>query len=429
MAATTAKPNLWRVLSSRRMLICLYTGFSAGLPLFLVMQMVPAWLRDQGVSLANISLISLASLPYALRFLWAPLLDRYRLPLFGVSFDHRRGWLLLTQGLLFLAIGAVGWFDPGRSLGAIAAVSMLVAFFNASQEVVADGYRRELLPVEELGFGTAMYAQAMRLAGLIPGGLALILADHLPWSSVYWIVAAFMLVGMAATVWVPAPPVPEPPALTLRGAVVEPFRELIERFGVGRLGLLLLFLVLYKLGDYTAALLSMPFYIDIGFSLTEIGIIVKNMALVGTLAGGLIGGVLLLRVSINKALWLFGCAQMFSILMLAVLSELGPVHWMLVLAVLVENMGVGLGQTALAAFVMGAASVRFAGTQIALLNGLASIPRILATAVGGHVVELVGWTDFFVLCTLAAVPGMLLLLKVAPWREAQHRYQAVAAAG
>lgn len=428
MVAMTAKPDLLRVLFSRRMLICLYTGFSAGLPLFLVLQMVPAWLRDQGVSLANISLISLASLPYSLRFLWAPLLDRYRLPLFGASFDRRRSWLLLTQGLLFVAIGAMGWCDPDRSLGSIAVVTMLVAFFNASQEVVADGYRRELLPMEELGFGTAMYAQAMRLAGLIPGGLALILADHLPWSSVYWIVGAFMLVGMAATVWVPAPPVPDPLAVTLRGAVVEPFCELIERFGVGRLAVLLLFLILYKIGDYSAALLSIPFYIDIGFSLTEIGIIVKNTSLVATLAGGFIGGVMLLRISVNKALWLFGGAQMFSILMLAVLSNIGPVHWMLILAVLVEHLGVGLGQTALAAFVMSTASLSFAGTQIALLNGLASVPRILATAAGGHVVEMVGWTDFFVLCTMAAVPGMLLLMKVAPWREAQHRFQAATTA-
>lgn len=405
--------SLRAVLGTRRMFLCVYTGFSAGLPIFLVLQMVPAWLRAEGVGLADIALLSLASMPYALRFLWAPLLDRYRV--FGSAFDRRRGWLLLTQVLLFLSIGAIGGLEPTRSLNNVGMLVLLVAFFNASQEVVADGYRRELLPAAELGLGTSLYSQAMRLAGLIPGGLALILADYLPWSAVYWIVAAFMLVGMLATLLVRPPAVAEPPSLTLRDAVVEPFRDLRRRFGGGPLALVLLFLTLYKLGDYTAGLMSMPFYIDLGFSLTEVGLVVKNASLAGTVTGGLIGGVLLLRISINRALWLFGAAQMLSILALAALAAAGPKLWLLLVAVLVENLGVGLGQIALATFVMNCANVRFAGTQIALLNGLAAIPRILATAAGGRVVEWVGWTEFFLLCTLAALPGMLLLLKVAPW--------------
>lgn len=398
---------------NRRMLICVFTGFSSGMPLYVLLQMVPAWLRDLNVSLADIALFALVGMPYTWKFLWAPLLDRYAPPWFG----RRRGWLLVTQVLLLGAIGTIGWCDPVRSLTAVAALTFLTALFSATQDVAIDAYRRELLPDVELGLGNAVHVQAYRLAGLVPGSLALILADHMPWSSVYWIVAAFMLIGIAMTLAVREPAVPEGQPRTLREAVVEPFHELVSRLGWRHTGLVLAFLVLYKLGDNMATALSTPFYMDLGFSLTEIGLVAKNAALWPAVFGGLLGGAIMLRVGINRALWLFGVVQLVSILGFAILAEAGPILWLLALVIGFEYLGVGLGTAAFVAFIARTTNRRYAATQLALFTALAALPRTLVNAATGVIVEAIGWTSFFLLCTLIAVPGMLLLFKVAPWHE------------
>lgn len=398
---------------NKRMLICVFTGFTSGLPLYVLIQLVPAWLRTEGVGLAEIGFFALIQFPYTWKFLWAPLMDRFTLPFLG----HRRGWMLLTQLALFASIAALGFVNPELSIWTVAYLSAAVAFFSASQDVVLDAYRRELLPDVELGLGNAIHVQIYRLSGLVPGALALILADHLPWHTVFIVVAAFMLVGIVLTLSVSEAIAEPTPPQTLRAAVVEPFREFLGRAGVGSALYVLAFLFLYKLGDNMATALQSPFFIDVGFTLTQIGTVAKFSSLTAAIIGGMVGGLIMVKLPINRALWLFGVVQIVSILGFAALSVIGPNLWMLGFAVAFEYLGVGLGTAALTAFIARSTHVAFAATQFALFTALAATPRTLASAVTGVIVEHTGWTNFFLLCTVLAVPGMLLLLKVAPWNE------------
>jgi PAT family beta-lactamase induction signal transducer AmpG len=398
---------------NKRMLICVFTGFTSGLPLYVLIQLVPAWLRTEGVGLAEIGFFALIQFPYTWKFLWAPLMDRFTLPFLG----HRRGWMLLTQLALFASIAALGFVDPELSIWTVAYLSAAVAFFSASQDVVLDAYRRELLPDVELGLGNAIHVQTYRLSGLVPGALALILADHLPWHTVFIVVAAFMLVGIVLTLSVSEAIAEPTPPQTLRAAVVEPFREFLGRAGVGSALYVLAFLFLYKLGDNMATALQSPFFIDVGFTLTQIGTVAKFSSLTAAIVGGMVGGLIMVKLPINRALWLFGVVQIVSILGFAALSVIGPNLWMLGFAVVFEYLGVGLGTAALTAFIARSTHVAFAATQFALFTALAATPRTLASAVTGVIVEHTGWTNFFLLCMVLAVPGMLLLLKVAPWNE------------
>lgn len=398
-------------LLNKRMLICLCTGFSSGLPLYLLIQLVPAWLRFEGVGLAEIGLFSLIGFPYTWKFIWSPLMDRFTPPFLG----RRRGWLLLTQVALVASIAGMGYVQPALSIGLVAYLAAAIAFFSASQDIVLDAYRRELLPDIELGVGNAVHVQAYRLAGLVPGSLALILSDHLPWHSVFIVVAAFMGVGIALTLFITEPPRHPAAPKTIRDAVVEPFREFLGRAGVGPALFVLAFLFLYKLGDNMATALQTPFYIDIGFTATEIGTVAKLASLVAVIVGGIVGGLVMVKLSINRALWLFGFVQIISILGFALLSEVGKNLWMLGAATAFEYLGVGLGSAAMVAFMARSTSPAFAATQFALFTALAAVPRTLANSVTGILVERIGWTPFFLLCTALAIPGMLLLFKVAPW--------------
>jgi PAT family beta-lactamase induction signal transducer AmpG len=395
------------------MLICVFTGFASGMPLYLLYQLVPAWLRDGGVSLADIGLFALVGIPYTWKFAWAPMMDRYVPPFLG----RRRGWMLLTQIALFLFIGVLGWIEPAQSLGLIAAVAVAVSFFSASQDIVLDAYRREILADEELGLGSSIHVTAYRISSLIPGSLALILADHLPWSSVFWIVAGFMLVGIGLCLSVSEPDSELPPARGLQDAVVAPFREYLQRRGMKPLLLILAFMFLYKLGDSMATALSTPFYLDLGFSMTEIGLIAKHAALWPAIFGGLMGGVIMLRLGINRALWLFGVVQVVSIFGYAILAQAGAVKWLLAAVIAFEYLGVGMGTAAFTAFIARETSKQYAATQFALFTALAALPRTFANASTGVIVEAIGWTEFFLFCAAIALPGMLLLFWVAPWRK------------
>jgi len=398
---------------NRRMLICVFTGFSSGLPLYLLFQLVPYWLRSEGVGLAEIGFFALIQFPYTWKFLWAPIMDRYTLPFLG----HRRGWILVTQIALLVSMAGLGAFKPEFSLWTIASLAAGVAFFSASQDVVLDAYRRELLPDVELGLGNSIHVQAYRLSGLIPGGLALILSDHLAWHSVFIIVALFMLVGIVMTLVIDEAIKDPTPPRTLKASVVEPFREFIGRSGLKPALLVLVFLFFYKLGDNMATALQTAFFYDVGFSGTQIGTIAKLVGTTAAIVGGMLGGLIMVKLSINRALWLFGLVQISSILGFALLSVVGANPWMLAFAMAFEYLGVGLGTVALTAFMAKSTNVAFAATQFALFSALASVPRVLAGTTTGLIVEQVGWTNFFFICTVLAVPGMLLLFKVAPWNE------------
>ena len=407
------RETLREAILNRRMLICVFTGFTSGLPLYVLFQLVPGWLRTEGVGLAEIGFFALVQFPYTWKFLWSPVMDRFTLPFLG----HRRGWMLVTQVLLLVSMGLMGFIEPDLNLWIVAYLSAVVAFVSASQDIVLDAYRRELLPDVELGLGNSIHVQAYRLSGLVPGALGLILADYFDWHIVFVIIALFMFVGIVMTLVIDEAIAEPTPPQTMRDAVVDPFRDFIGRSGLAPALLVLAFLFFYKLGDNMATALQTPFFIDVGFTLTQIGAIAKTAGLIAAIAGGMVGGLVMVKLPINRALWVFGVVQIVSILGFALLAELGANPWMLGVVVAFEYLGVGLGSAALIAFMAKTTNPAFAATQLALFTALASVPRVFANAVTGVIVEATGWTGFFLLCTALAVPGMLLLFRVAPWNE------------
>ena len=406
-------PSFKEAIFNKRMLICIFTGFSSGLPLFVLYQLVPGWLRDEGVSLTEIGLFSLIGIPYVWKFIWSPLLDRYSLPVFG----RRRSWMLLTQVLLLLSIAAFGFINPVMDIWSVAYLAAAVAFFSASQDIVLDAYRRELLAEHELGLGNSIHVQAYRLSGLVPGSLAFILADHMAWQSVFIIVAVFMLVGVALTLFIKEINNEHITPKTLQDAVVLPFKDFISRKGVKSALQILAFLFLYKLGDSMATALQTPFFIDLGFSKTEIGVVAKTASLIAMTIGLIVGGLVMIKLSINRALWLFGVVQIVSILGFAALAEIGHNTYALAITMGFEYLGVGLGTAAFTAFIARATNPAFAATQFALFTALTALPRTFANATTGVIVEQIGWTSFYFVCTALAIPGMVMLLKVAPWSD------------
>ncbi len=401
-----------KALFNRRMLICIFTGFSSGLPLWILINLLPAWLRSEQVDLTSIGLFALMQLPFTWKFLWSPLLDRYALPMLG----RRRGWMLITQIALLMSIPLFGMLEPRLDLWTIAWLAAAVAFFSASQDIVLDAYRRELLPDLELGLGNSIHVQAYRVSSLVPGALALVLADHISWQSVFLITALFMLPGIANTLLVAEPARSRNAPKTLTEAVVEPFHEFVTRAGWGEALLILGFIFLYNLGASMATALATPFYLDMGFSKSDIGLIAKNAGLWASVAGGLLGGLWMIKIGINRGLWLFGAVQVVSILGFALLAHANRADRVLLAGVIgFEALGVGLATAAFIAFIARATDPRYTATQFALFTSLAVVPRTLINATTGWIVEQIGWFDFFLLCTGLALPGMLLLLRVAPW--------------
>ena len=403
------------------MLICVFTGFASGLPLYLLLNLVPAWLRTEHIDLKVIGAFALIQFPYTWKFLWSPLLDRYAVPILG----RRRGWMLLTQAALLVVIASLGGFSPQRDLSMIVLLTTLLAFLSATLDIALDAYRRELLFDNELGLGNAVHVNAYRISGLIPGSLALILADHLPWDMVFMITALFMLPGMVMTLLVNEPLVAHAPK-TLRDAVVEPFHEFITRKGWQSALLILAFLFFYKLVDSLCTALATPFYLDMGFSKSQIGLIAKNAGLWPAVIGALLGGIWMLKIGINRALWLFGVVQVVSIFGFYWLASVGhhaeitPVELaQLAFVIGLEAFGVGLGTAAFVAYIAHTTHPAFTATQFALFTSLAAVPRTFVNATAGWLADQMGWSGFFLLCAALAIPGMLLLLKVAPWGETQ----------
>ena len=409
---------------NRRMLICIFTGFASGLPLYLLLNLVPAWLKTEGLSLRAIGAFALIQFPYTWKFLWAPLLDRYGiLPWLG----RRRSWMFVSQLGLLAAIAWLGHLSPRDDLPLIVVLTAVLAFLSATQDIALDAFRREILPDAELGLGNAIHVNAYRIAGLVPGSLALILADHLPWSQVFLITAAFMVPGLLMTLSVCEPLAAGGTPRTLREAVVEPFREFFGRHGTQSALLVLAFLFFYKLGDSLCTALATPFYLDMGYTKTEIGIIAKNAGLWPAVAGGILGGVWMFKLGINRALWVFGVVQAVTILGFLGLAWVGAAEStparLILLALVIgsEAIGVGLGTTAFVAFMARTTHPAYTATQLALFTSLMAVPRTVINAGAGWLVEQMGWTGFFALCFLLALPGMLLLLRVAPWHEPADR--------
>lgn len=415
-------PNWLTPLLTRRMMICVFTGFSSGLPLYLLLNLLPAWLRSDGVDLKTIGLFALIQFPYTWKFLWAPLLDRY-VPPIGIA-GRRRAWMLLTQVGLVAAIAGIGVFSPSTDIGTVLLIGGTIAFLSATQDIALDAYRRELLSDSELGLGNSVHVNAYRIAGLIPGSLSLILADHLPWQQVFVITALFMVPGAVLACVIAEPATSKAMPKTLSQAVVEPFNEFISRAGVKEALLILAFIFFYKLGDSMCTALATPFYLDMGYAKSDIGLVAKNAGLWPAVIGGLLGGLWMVKLGINRALWLFGVVQFLSIFGFAWLAWLGPnttvgVAELTSLALVIgfEALGVGLGTAAFVAFIARATSPLYTATQFALFTSLAAVPRTFINATTGVLIENLGWVNFFFLCGALALPGMALLLKVAPWHQ------------
>ena len=402
--------SMLEVILSGRMLVALVMGFSCGLPLLLTITVLQAWMKEEGVDLTVIGMMALVGLPYTLKFLWAPFLDRFTLPFLG----RRRGWLLVAQVALIVSIAGLGSTDPGNSPWMVAFAAFLVTFFSASQDIVVDAYRREDLPDQELGLGSSLYVNGYRMGMLLASGGGLIMADSIPFSRVYLIMAACILPGVLTTLLAPEPEITLGTPKTVKEAALDPLVEYFRRQGAVWM---LAFILLYKIGDAMASAMTTPFYLDIGFSKTEIGTIVKLFGFWATIAGTLAGGVLMLRLGINRSLWVFGFFQAISTACFALLARIGHSVAALSGVIAFENLSSGMGTAAYMAFMASITNKRFTATQYALLTSLMGVPRVLASAPTGFLAKNLGWASFFIACTLIAIPGMLLLLKFAPWNS------------
>ncbi len=391
-----------KLIFSPRMLVSFLMGFSCGVPLLLTLSVLQAWMKESGVDLGTIGLFSLVGLPYTLKFLWSPILDRFSLPLFG----RRRGWMLLFQLLLMLAIAGLGLSNPAENPWLVAGAAFLVTFFSASQDIVVDAYRREDLSDNELGLGSSLYVNGYRVGMLLAGSGGLILADHFSFGQVYLMMAASLFVGIVTTLVCREPEVAEGTPKTFREAVMQPFVEYFSRDGAL---LILLFILFYKVGDQMATTMTIPFYLDLGFTKTQIGAVAKLFGFWATIGGGLLGGILMLRLGIFRSLLTFGIFQAVSTLSFSFLAVIGYSLPGLAIAIGLENFTGGMGTAAYVAYMASITNKKFTATQYALLSSLMGIPRVLASAPTGFMVQHMGWPWFFLSCSLVAIPGLLLL--------------------
>lgn len=392
------------VFTNSRIAIVTLLGFSSGLPLALTGGTLQAWMTVEGVDLKTIGIFALVSFPYTLKFFWSPLMDRFIPPWLG----RRRGWILLTQICLMLSIALMSMFSPQQVPMLIAAIALLIAFASASQDIVVDAYRTDVLREKERGAGAAVFVFGYRIAILVSGAFALILSEHINWNNTYLLMSAAMLIGILSTVLAPEPEAKVEPPKSVREAVIGPMKDYFQR----RYAIFILFLiVLYKLGDAYAGSLTTAFLIrGVGFSAGDVGTINKGFGLVCTLVGAFLGGAIMVKLGLFKSLLVFGALQAVSNLSFMLLAYTGKNYEMFVFAIAFENLSGGMGTTAFVAFLMSLCNTRFSATQYALLSSLAAIGRIFISPSSGFLVESVGWAVFFFITTLVALPGLGVLL-------------------
>jgi PAT family beta-lactamase induction signal transducer AmpG len=394
-----------------------FLGFASGLPLALTSGTLQAWLTTTGLDIRTIGVLSLVGLPYTVKFLWAPLMDRYALPWLG----RRRGWMLVTQIGLLAAIALMPAVSTGGWVGALALCALVVAFLSASQDIAFDAYRADVLKPAERGMGAGLSILGYRLAMLVSGAMALILADAFGWEWTYLGMAGLMAVGLIATVSCKEPPPPEAsPGGGGSNIVVAPLRTFLARKDAVSM---LFLVVLYKLGDAFAGALTTAFLIrGVGFSLTDVGVVNKGLGLAALLVGALWGGALLARIGLYRALLGFGVLQAVTNLGFAWLALLGHDYAAMATVVALENLSGGMGTAAFVALLMALCDRRYTATQYALLSALASIGRVVASPASGFAVEALGWAAFFVLTFLSALPGLWLMMRLRHTVAALHAH-------
>lgn len=391
------------------MFVMLLLGFSAGIPYALTAGTLQAWLATENVDIKTIGLFALVGIPYNWKFIWAPVMDRF----FPKFLGRRRGWMLLTQIGLALSIVGMALTSPTYSITAMAGLAVMVAFFSSSQDIVIDAYRTEVLEKEEYGAGAGVYIMGYRLAMLVSGALALIMSDYYSWKIVYCFMAATIFVGVIGTLLGPEPVTGKPPR-TMREAVVEPFLEFFRRPGAIEI---LLFLLLYKLDGAVGTALMTKFFLDLGFTKTDIGAVTKVFGLIATIVGTLIGGALIPRLGMFRSLVLFGVLQGVTNLLFYMMAKVGNDRLALVFTIGGENLTSGMGTAAYAAFLMSLCNKRFTATQYALFTSLMAVPTKILSAPTGYLKEAVGWENYFIIATLLMIPGLLLLTRFNHWKR------------
>ncbi len=437
-----------QVFRSRKMAALLLLGFSSGLPFALTDDAFRAWMTKADLDIKTIGWLGLVSLPYSLKFIWAPLLDRFVPPFLG----RRRGWMLLTQlgliaGIIAIAsqmaiISGLPSPKPASSIFILGAIAVLVAFLSASQDISIDAYRTDVLNPLEVGAGVAVWVLGYRIALLSSGWLGFNLADRFGWPQVYIIMAVLMGIGVTTSFWSPEPRVDETPPETLKAAIIQPFTEFVRRLGWQQALFALIFIILYKLGDSMVAKMAVPFLggKGLGFSDADIGNIRQGMGLFATIMGTLVGGAALGKLGINRSLWVFGILQVLSNLGYYFLAVIGKDYNAMVLAINIENFSGGLGTSGFIGFMMNLCNPRFSATQFALLSSLMAVGRDIIAApfsgeLAGRIQQFVpvnnainqiqllagldqkGWPLFFLATLLAGLPGLLLLPFFAPWNQ------------
>jgi len=389
-------------------------GLISGFPFYVVKDVLKAWMTAESIDLGTIGLFSAVTLPYTLKFIWSPALDGLVPPFLG----RRRGWMLISQLSLIVAIAVLGSWNPQTQLLWIAVTAIAVSFFGATQDIALDAFRREYLKDEELGFGTGVWMNAWRLGMYVSVGVSFLSADAgVGWDQIHLLLAMMMLLGIVTTFLVSEPQVSEAPPRSIREAVLEPFVEFLRRDGALWI---LLFVLLYKMGDNLAGALNIPFILSQGFSRSEYFVVVKGLGMFCMFGGVLLGGALLVRLKISTALWIFGILQMISTAAFALLVVFDHEdvwwsqyrHWILSGIVSFEFLATGLGQAAYATFMALQTNKRFTATQYALLTSLMAVPGTVFAAGTGYLAEGLGWISFYIFCALVAIPGLLLIPKV-----------------
>ena len=392
-----------QVFTSRRIAAVTLLGFASGLPLALTSGTLQAWMAVDGVDIKTIGIFALVGLPYTVKFLWSPMMDRFVPPLLG----RRRGWMIITQIALILGIAAMAFNSPKQAPLLMAALALAVAFSSASQDIVVDAYRTDVLREKERGAGAAVFVMGYRIAMLVSGALALILSDNIGWHNTYLLLAGLMTIGIISAFFGPEPEEKIIPPKSLQEAIWGPLKDYFSRRSAV---MLLLLIILYKLGDAYAGSLTTAFLIKgVGFTPTDVGTINKGLGLVSLIVGAMFGGALMARLGLFRSLLLFGVLQAVSNLSFMVLSWIGKSYGMLIFAVAFENLSGGMGTSAFVALLMSMCNQRYSATQYALLSSLAALGRIFIAPTSGFLVSAIGWPAFFFITTLTALPGLGLL--------------------
>ncbi len=393
----------FQVFRNRRIAVMVLLGFSSGLPLPLTVGTLQAWMAVAGVDLRTIGIFSLVGLPYTLKFLWSPFMDRFVPPWLG----RRRGWIIPAQLGLIVCIAAMGSGSPQNAPWTLALLALLVAFISASQDIVVDAYRTDVLHEVERGVGAAVFVTGYRIAMLVSGAFALILSDRIGWQNTYLIMAGLMAIGIAATLLGPEPEFSVVPPRTLQEAVWGPMKDFFSRPSAL---VILVLIVLYKLCDAYAGTMTTAFLIrGMGFSATDVGTVNKGLGLVSLIIGATFGGAMMVRLGLFRSLLIFGILQAVSILSFIPLVWMGRSYAIMIFAVAFENLTGGMGTAAFISLLMALCNHRYSATQFALLSSLASLGRVFIAPTSGYVVESAGWANFFVIAALTALPGLLML--------------------